>query len=72
MDFCSVFQCVDMHRPLMSVSKICANGYQCKFAAGRAEILDEKGQIICKFEEQNGVYVGRLRLRAPTPFGRQA
>ena len=72
MDFISVFQSAKVTKPLMSVAKICSNGHICKFTDQHALVLDQKGTTVCTFKRQNGIYVARLKLRAPTPFRRQA
>ena len=71
-DFQSVFQAAAVTHPLMSVSKVCKNGYTCQFTDDSALILDKDGQQVLKFEKKNGLYVGRMKLRQPSPFGRQA
>ena len=72
MDFRSVFQAAAVPHPFMSVSKVCKNGYTCQFTDDSALILDKDGQQVLKFEKKNGLYVGRMKLRQPSPFGRQA
>ena len=71
-DFASTFQSAKVTKPLMSVSKVCANGHTCKFTDQQALILDSAGHTVCTFKRQKGLYVSRMRLRAPTPFGGQA
>ena len=56
----------------MSGAKICSNGYTCKFDDGQALVLDARGETVCRFQKEKGLYVSRLKLRAPSPFGRQA
>ena len=72
MDFQSTFQSAKVTRPLMSVAKICQNGYGCIFSATEAIVQDKQGQTMCRFRREGGIYVGRLKLRAPAPFGRPA
>jgi hypothetical protein len=71
-DFRSVFQSAKVTRPLMSVAKICRNGYSCNFTDSDAKVVDAQGQLVCSFQRANGLYVGRMKLRAPAPFGGQA
>ena len=70
--FQSVFQAARVTRPLMSVSRICSNGFQCVFDDKRARVLDDGGQEVCVFERKGGLYVSRMRLKSPSPFGGQA
>ena len=67
--FRSTFQAAKVSRPLMSVSKICRNGYKCTFDDAQALIVDEKGQTVCRFVERNGIYLATVKLKSPTPFG---
>ena len=71
-DFKSVFQSAKVTRPLMSVAKICQNGYSCIFSATEAVVKDKEGKAVCRFRREGGIYVSRLKLRAPTPFTRPA
>ena len=70
--FRSTFQAAKVSRPLMSVSKICRNGYKCTFDDAQALIIDENGQTVCRFVERNGIYLATVKLKSPTPFGGQA
>ena len=70
-NFTSVFQSAQITRPLMSVAKICKNGYRCNFTEDAANVVDQQGATVCTFTRQNGIYVSRMKLRAPTPFGGQ-
>ena len=68
--FSSVFQIAAVHRPLMSVGKICDNNNTVIFNKTRATVLGEDGVEICVFERQpGGLYTAKLRLTSP--FGRQ-
>ena len=70
-DLKSVFQIAKVTRPLMSVGKICDEGFEVRFYKTHACILDKTGKEICKFERQpGGLYVAKLRLKSPS-FGRQ-
>jgi hypothetical protein len=69
-DFASVFQIAAVHRPLMSVGKICDNDNEVRFTKTRAVVLDSRGAEICVFTRQpGGLYTAKLKLRSP--FGRQ-
>ena len=67
----SVFQIAAVTRPLMSVGKICDNGHSITFNAVMAVVTDKSGGEICRFQRQpGGLYIAKLKLKAPTPFGR--
>ena len=71
--FSSTFQAARVTRPLFSVSKICKNGFRCEFDNKEALIIEKAtGETVCRFVERNGIYVTTVKLKAPTPFGRQA
>ena len=71
-DFCSVFQSAKVTRPLMSVARICKNGYACHFTDTEAKVVDKGGATVCTFRREDGIYVSRMRLRSPAPFCRPA
>ena len=66
----STFQIAKVTRPLMSVSKVCDGGLTAHFDDKRAVVKDSKGKVVCVFRRQGGLYVCKMRLRAP--FQRQA
>ena len=66
------FQSADISRPLMSVSKICDNGFSCLFTKDGAQILDDTGKELCKFKRSEGLYVADMKIKPPAPFHRQA
>ena len=66
----SVFQVAEINRPLMSVSQICGHGFKCVFEKDHAEVIGQSGETICRFEEDRGLYVANMRLKAPSPFPR--
>ena len=75
----SVFQVAEVNRPLMSVSKVCDNGFACIFTKDGAYVLegDRLGQLeglesASKFERHNGLYTAKMKLKPPEPFRRQA
>ena len=66
----SIFQIAKVTRPLMSVGKICDEGFTVQFFKTHASIIDKNGREMCKFERQpGGLYVAKLKLKAPN-FGR--
>ena len=70
-DLKSVFQIAQVTRPLMSVGKICDEGFTVTFYKTHASILDKNGKDICRFERQpGGLYVAKLKLKSPS-FARQ-
>ena len=66
--FKSTFQAAQVTRPLMSVSRICSNGFKCVFDEHKAHIIDKNDQVACVFERKGGLYVSRMKLKAPPPF----
>ena len=71
-DLQSIFQIADVTRPLMSVGRICDQGHSITFNAVMAIVHAADGGELCRFERQpGGLYVAKLKLRQPTPFGRQ-
>ncbi|MDE0892833.1 MAG: hypothetical protein OSB14_11675, partial [Planctomycetota bacterium] len=68
----STFQIAEVSRPLMSVSKICEQGYACLFTKDGAQILDQEQKTIARFKCANGLYVASMKLKQPEPFTRQA
>ena len=67
----SVFQVVEVTRPLMSVSRICESGYSCSFDKDEARITTIAGDHVMTFTREGGLYVAKLKLKSPKPFGRQ-
>ena len=67
--FSSVFQIAAVHRPLMSVGKICDNNNEVLFTHDRAIVRGCDGKELCTFHRQpGGLYVAKLKLTSP--FGR--
>ena len=69
----SCFQIARVTRPLVSVGKMCDNGFAVTFDDNEAVVRDAEGQQVCMFERQaGGLYLGNFRLKAPSPgFARQ-
>ena len=68
--FSSVFQIAAVHRPLMSVGRICDNGNEVLFTADKAIVRGTDGTELCTFTRSGGgLYVAKLKLSSP--FGRQ-
>ena len=67
----SVFQVAEVKRPLMSVSRICESGYTCSFDKDEARITTKAGAHVMTFTREGGLYVAKLKLKSPKPFGRQ-
>ena len=66
----SVFQIAQVTRPLMSVGKMCDEGYEVKFDKEKAFVNDVNGKTVMTFHRKNGgLYVAQLKLRQP--FARQ-
>ena len=68
----STFQVAEITRPLMSVSKICDQGFSCVFTKDGAKVLDSQQKTVCHFGRENGLYVGTMKLKKPEPFHRPA
>ena len=69
-EFTSVFQIAAVHRPLMSVGRICDNGNEVLFTQDKAVVRNPEGQEVCVFTRSpGGLYVAKLKLTSP--FGRQ-
>ena len=66
--FKSTFQAARVTRPLMSVAKICQNGFKCVFGDDRAQVLDADGNVACVFEKRGGLYLTQMKVKAPPPF----
>ena len=68
-----MFQIADVTRPLMSVGRLCDAGCKVEFDDRQAIVRDRDGVDICLFtRQQGGLYVARMRLKAPTTsFRRQ-
>ena len=67
----STFQVAELTKPLLSVSQICAKGHKCVFEGDHATVVGVDGATLCRFRRQNGLYVTTMKLKAPSPFGRQ-
>ena len=68
----STFQIAELTRPLMSVSQICFQAHRCVFEGEHALVVASDGETLCRFRKEGGLYVATMRLKAPSPFGRQA
>ena len=66
------FQVAEINRPLMSVSRICDQGFTCVFTKEGASILDSQQRTLWQFGGSDGLYVASMKLKPPEPFTRQA
>ena len=48
------------------------NGHKCMLVKTHALVIVAEGKTLCRFENENGLYVARTRLKAPAPFHRHA
>ena len=65
-EFTSTFQIAKVTRPLMTVGKICDEGYEVVFDKNVAKVVAEDGEVVCQFNRQDhGLYTAKLRLKAP-------
>ena len=68
----STFQIANVTRPLMSVGHVCDQGIHVIFDKKAAIIKNVGGEEVCRFRRnEGGLYVAKMRLKAPTGFGRQ-
>ena len=68
------WQVADVCRPLLSVSKICDKARDTvTFDAKRAVVRDATGRIVCVFQRNGNLYIGRMKVRNPShpSFGGQ-
>ena len=69
-DIESIFQVAAVTRPLMSVGRICDEGYTITFDQVMAVVKSKEGAELCRFQRNNsGLYVAKLKLRNPAGFG---
>ena len=68
----STFQVAEVSRPIMSVSRICAQGFTCVFDKEGGRVLDKDRKEVCYFKESQGLYATTMRLKKPEPFTRPA
>jgi len=57
-------QIANVTRPLLSVSKICANGLNVVYKTDEAVIVD-KSNIVARFGLENGLYVSTVQVKNP-------
>ena len=67
----STFQVAEVTRPLMSVSRICDLGMECRFKHDEALVVNEQGKTVARFARQGGLYIARMRLKPPEGFAGQ-
>ena len=68
----STFQIAKVTRPLMSVGRICDQGLNVVFDTKCAIVKNQSGSEVCRFVRgESGLYTAKMKLRAPTGFGRQ-
>ena len=68
----SIFQVAEITRPLMSVSRISDLGLKCIFDDKKAEVVCAKGEVVCCVLRRGGLYVARMKSKAPEGFHRPA
>ena len=61
----TTFQVARVTRPLMSVSRICDTGLTATFDKEKAVVRDARGRTVCIFKRQGGLYVSRMKPKAP-------
>ena len=70
-DVKSTLQIANVTRPLLSVSRICANDMSVLFKKDHALILDAQDKVVGRFEQKNGLYVATMQVRNPKAQGFQ-
>ena len=61
----SVFQVVEITRPLMFVSRICDQDMVCIFEKTHARVVDSDGNTAARFDRDCGSYTCTMKLRRP-------
>ena len=61
----STLQIANVTRPLLSVSRICANGFSVLRKKDHAVILDAQDNVVGRFEQKNGLYTATMQARNP-------
>ena len=64
----STFQVAEISRPLMSVSRVCDMGMECRFKKDEALIVNSDGQTVARFARHGGLYIANMRLKPPEGF----
>jgi hypothetical protein len=65
----SCFQVAEVTRPLMSVSRVCDQGLECRFTETEARVMSKSGKTLVSFQRQGGLYISKMRLKPPEGFG---
>ena len=66
------FQVAQISKPLMSVSRVCAQGHTCIFTKDGATVKNARDQVVAEFKQSGGLYVQTMTLKPPAPFTRPA
>ncbi len=61
----SKFEVTDVTRPLWSVGLICDSGLDVKFTRTHATVSTKGGQELCFFQRVNGLYIAKVKIKAP-------
>ena len=61
----STLQVANVTRPLLAVSKICANGLNVLYKKDHALILDVHDKVVGRFDQRNGLYVATVQVKNP-------
>ena len=65
----SCFQIAEVTRPLMSVSRVCDQGFKWRFNETEARVLDKSGDTLVTFQRSVGLYISKMRLKPPEGLG---
>ena len=61
----SKFEAADVTRALWSVGLICDSGLDVQFSSKKALVKDQRGNEVCVFHRENGLYVAEVQVENP-------
>ena len=61
----STLQVANVTRPLLAVSKICANGLNVFYKKDHAFIFDVRDKVVGRLDQKNGLYVATVQVKNP-------
>ena len=59
------WQIAKVSRPLMSMSKMCDRGLEVHTTKTHAKVMDDKGNVVAKFDRVGGLYVASVKMKNP-------
>ena len=66
----SRFEAADVTRALWSVGLICDSGLKVRFSSEKAVVEDQRGNEVCVFNRENGLYIAEVQVESPEGFHR--